>query len=57
MVRHRVSRRLRAQLGARLTALPQGSATVVRALPASATADSAVLAADLDRALHRLAKQ
>lgn len=56
VVRHRVSRRLRAQLSSRLALLPAGSATVVRALPEAAAAQSAVLAADLDRALHRLAR-
>ncbi len=54
VVRHRVSRRLRAQLTQRLTALPPASHTVVRALPASAGAASAELGADLDRALGRL---
>jgi ribonuclease P protein component len=54
VVRHQVSRRLRAQLAARLTGLPGGSATVVRALPGSAGATSAELGADLDAALARL---
>jgi ribonuclease P protein component len=54
VVRHRVSRRLRAQLAARLTALPPGSGTVVRALPPAAAATSAELGADLDRGLRRL---
>jgi ribonuclease P protein component len=54
VVRHRVSRRLRAQLSARLDRLPAGSGTVVRALPAAADATSAELAADLDGALQRL---
>lgn len=53
--RHRVSRRLRAQLALRLAALPAGSSTVVRALPAAGTASSAALGADLDAALTRLA--
>lgn len=53
--RHRVSRRLRAQLALRIVALPAGSATVVRALPAASTASSAALGADLDAALTRLA--
>ena len=52
---HRVSRRLRAQLAARLTRLPVGSRTVVRALPESATATSAEVGRALDRALDRLA--
>ena len=54
VVRHRVSRRLRAQLATRLPVLPAGSRTVVRALPPAATADSAELAADLDGALARI---
>ena len=52
--RHRVSRRLRAQLAARLARLPAGSGTVVRALPTARTAASTVLAADLDAAFDRL---
>jgi ribonuclease P protein component len=55
VVRHRVSRRLRAQLAARLPVLPQGSGTVVRALPASAESSSAELGRALDTALARLA--
>ncbi len=55
VVRHRVARRLRAQSASRLGALPAGSGTVVRALPASASATSAELGAALDRALERLA--
>ncbi len=55
VVRHRVSRRLRAQLARRIDALPTGSATVVRALPASGAATSAELGDDLDRALAPLA--
>jgi ribonuclease P protein component len=54
VVRHRVSRRLRAQLGQRLHRLPDGSATVVRALPGIADDSSAQLGADLDAALARL---
>ncbi len=54
VVRHRVTRRLRAQLATRLDRLPAGSGTVVRALPAAAQADSAALGRDLDRALSRL---
>lgn len=55
VVRHRVSRRLRAQLSARLPLLGGGTATVVRALPEAAHADSASLGRDLDAALRRLA--
>ena len=52
--RHSVSRRLRAQVAGRLESLPAGSGTVVRALPGSASATSADLARDLQRALARL---
>jgi len=52
--RHRVSRRLRAQLAARLHRLPPGSGTVVRALPGASAATSAQLGADLDAAFARL---
>jgi ribonuclease P protein component len=55
VIRHRVSRRLRAQLAERLALLPEGSGTVVRALPEAAAADSAQLGRDLDAALARLA--
>lgn len=54
VVRHRVVRRLRAQMRARLDMVPVRSHTVVRALPGAADADSAGLAADLDSALRRL---
>ena len=53
VVRHRVSRRLRALLAARVEGLPTGSGTVVRALPPAASASSLSLATDLDRALAR----
>lgn len=56
VVRHRVSRRLRAQLAARLDRFAPGSGTVVRALPESARADSAALGRDLDAALARLVR-
>lgn len=52
--RHRVSRRLRAELARRLDRFPAGSGTVVRALPGSAAATSERLGADLDGALSRL---
>jgi ribonuclease P protein component len=55
VVRHRVSRRLRAQLAQRLDQLPPGSGTVVRALPDSAEATSAELGRCLDKAFDRLA--
>ena len=54
VVRHRVSRRLRAQLSARVEKLPAGSGTVVRAMPEAAAADSAAIGADLDAALAKL---
>jgi ribonuclease P protein component len=52
--RNRVHRRLRAVLAARLPALPPGSLTVVRALPASAGATYDELAADVDQVLRRI---
>ena len=54
VVRHRVTRRLRALVRARHERVPIGAQVVVRALPAAATATSAQLAADLDRCLDRL---
>jgi ribonuclease P protein component len=54
VVRHRVSRRLRAQLTTRLQSLAPASGTVVRALPEAAVADSVKLGQDLDAALRRL---
>jgi ribonuclease P protein component len=54
VVRHRVSRRLRHLVSARLGTLPAGTALVVRALPPSSTASSAELGSDLDAALRRL---
>jgi ribonuclease P protein component len=54
VVRHRVSRRLRAQMARRLDRLDAGSGLVVRALPKSARASSVELGRDLDEALTRL---
>lgn len=54
VIRNRVKRRLRHLVADRLDGLPPGSLLVLRALPASADAGSAALAADLDRALGRL---
>jgi ribonuclease P protein component len=54
VVRHRVSRRLRAITRARLGRMPSDSRIVLRALPAAGAASSAQLAADLDAALDRL---
>jgi len=53
VVRNQVKRRLRALTAARLPALPSGSALVVRALPASATASSPDLGRALDRAIEQ----
>jgi ribonuclease P protein component len=55
VVRHRVARRLRAQVARRLDTLPPGSGTVVRALPEAADATSTEIAAGLDKAFARLA--
>lgn len=54
VVRHRVVRRLRAQVAARLDRLPEGSDLVVRALPPSATASSSQLGEALDAALAQV---
>jgi ribonuclease P protein component len=54
VVRHRVSRRLRAELTSRLDQVPGGARVVVRALPEAALASSAVLGRDVDRALMKL---
>jgi ribonuclease P protein component len=54
VVRHRVSRRLRAQLSERLSGLPAGARLVVRALPSAADEPSAQLGRDLDKAFKRL---
>jgi len=55
VVRHRVSRRLRAQLADRIEQLPPGCGLVVRALPELGTAESQSIARQLDRALAKLA--
>jgi ribonuclease P protein component len=54
VVRNRVRRRLRHLLADRLSALPAGSVLVIRALPASAGADAAALARDVDSCLRRV---
>lgn len=54
VVRHHVTRRLRARLAAWLSALPAGSGVVVRALPGAGEATSAELAADIDAAMRWL---
>jgi len=56
VVRHRVSRQLRAQLSERLQLIPSGSRLVVRALPEAAQARSVVLGRELDQALGRLGR-
>jgi ribonuclease P protein component len=53
--RHRVARRLRAQVAQRLDLLPAGSGTVVRALPPAAVLSSGELGSGLDQAFARLA--
>ena len=54
VVRHRVVRRLRAQVADRLRQLPTGTDVVVRARPAAAGATSEQLGAALDHALGRV---
>jgi ribonuclease P protein component len=54
VVRHQVSRRLRAQLAGRIPTLPAGSRLVVRALPSAAVASSQVLGRQLDAAFGKL---
>ena len=56
VVRNQVKRRLRHLVADRIRsgALPDGSVLVVRALPAAAGADSALLGRDLDSALRKL---
>ena len=56
VIRHQVSRRLRAQLATRIGALPAGSKLVIRALPSAADASSRALGDQLDRAFAKLAK-
>jgi ribonuclease P protein component len=51
VVRHRVTRRLRALMRPQLAGLPAGTDVVVRALPAAASASSAELGVDLRAAL------
>jgi ribonuclease P protein component len=56
VVRHRVSRRLRAVLARSLPAIEPEVDVVVRALPAAAHATSTQLQADIDAALRRLVR-
>jgi ribonuclease P protein component len=51
VLRHRVTRRLRAVMATRLHNVPAGSRIVIRALPGAAGATSSQLAQDLDAAL------
>jgi ribonuclease P protein component len=51
VVRHRVTRRLRALMRPQLAGLPAGTDVVVRALPAAASATFAELGTDLRAAL------
>ena len=53
VVRNRVRRRLRHLVAPLLPTLPAGSELVIRALPASASMDSAELGAELARCLER----
>ena len=57
VVRHRVTRQLRAAVRAELHRLPPTADLVVRARPESATAGSAVLRRDLRRGLDRVLDQ
>ncbi len=52
VVRHRVVRRLRHLVGARLSTLPSDALLVVRALPPAASSTSAELGEDLDAGLR-----
>lgn len=56
VTRNSVKRRLRAAMAHRIDHLPTGSTTVLRALPAAATVDYAVLERDVDRCLDRLSR-
>jgi len=53
VVRNTVRRRLKAVCAEFLELVPEGTDVVIRALPASATADFAALRADVERCLHR----
>lgn len=57
VVRHRVTRRLRAAVRDELDRLPATADLVVRARPEAADADSTVLRRDLARGLDRLLDQ
>ena len=55
--RNTVKRRLRHLMREKMPLLPEGSMLVVRARPAAAGADSALLGADLDSALTRVLRR
>jgi len=57
VTRNHVQRRLRHLVREQLDSLPPSAALVVRALPASGTASSAELRADLGRCLQQATKQ
>jgi ribonuclease P protein component len=57
VVRHRVARRLRHLVRARLADLPPGARLVVRALPPAADASSSVLGDDLDSGLRAVLRR
>ena len=54
VVRHRVARRLRAQLAERLSRLPDGTRLVARVRPGAAMVSSSELGGELDSALSAL---
>jgi len=57
VTRNQVKRRLRHLSRERVTSLPGSAVLVVRALPSSAAASSAVLGSDFDHALSRLLRR
>jgi len=57
VVRHRVSRQLRALIAPMLTSMPAGTHVVVRALPGAATCGSDALGADLHSGLAAAMKK
>jgi len=54
VVRNTVRRRLKAVCAEFIDMVPEGTDVVIRALPASATADFAALRADVERCLRRV---
>ncbi|MBM7466043.1 ribonuclease P protein component [Microbacterium esteraromaticum] len=54
MVRNTVRRRLKAVCAEFVDMVPEGTDVVIRALPASATADFAALRTDVERCLSRV---